>query len=218
MAEVSTPFIDFLGLSAAGRHSYCRSLGIDVSNNLDDHFYSPDGSLLNKYLEHDVFVFDRLKAGFSRHHLLFKDVAKEKVRCLGFGVTASNVLKLYHQEGVNGQVVMLTSKGEEGAGRVCGEVWRVPTKVMFDLDFYMSNHSYNKRTKMIVRIKRNNQYIYQPCWGYMGMVSYWKDLSKQKKPLKICDQSFFSKDENEDTPHYLYTAKLESEKKVNILH
>jgi len=217
LAKVSEPFIDFLGLSEAGRSSYVRSLSIDVSNNLDDHYYSPDAANLNRYLEHDVFIFGRMKSGHPAHHHLFKNVKQDKVKCLGFGVTASTILKLYTQEGVNGQAVMLSAKGEPGAGRVFGEVWRVPTKVIFDLDFYESNTSYTKRIKQIVRLEKNGRYIFHPCWTYMGLSSYWKDKSKQRKALELCGESYFSKEgTGERLPHYIYTHKNSKQEDTTV--
>lgn len=208
MVAERTDFIDLLELDQNGRKNYVRSLSIDVGHNVDEHYYSPDGAALNRYLYHDIFVFGRMKQGFGLHEKLRVPEQEHKTLCLGFGVTASTALRLWRQDSPRGAAVLLPEPDKKLQGRICGEVWRVPVSIIYNLDFYESNNTYTKRMKMPIRLERGGKYIYHPAWAYVGMPTYWKDTSKKKAiPLVPCETSLLTEDKH--IKHYLYKYNYE---------
>jgi gamma-glutamylcyclotransferase (GGCT)/AIG2-like uncharacterized protein YtfP len=187
------------------REEYLSEVQDLMESKTENNFYTTDGPKLNLWKEHDLFVIGPMKHGFSRHSLLGEG------QCLGKGYCNTTLVKMYRTNNRNTMTepVLLFDSNATGTGRVFGEIWRVPTKTLFRLDYYEEQGTVMRRIKIPIRLsigKSDDQFRIQPCWVYVGHTDWWK---KRMDQLVLCDINI--PNDRAKKPYFIYKKTYETE-------
>lgn len=150
-----------------------------------------DGPDLLRFKWHYLFVYNNMKTGFKRNSVLG---SKAVPVCNAF--TFSTMFEMY-MDVDNGSPLIMTNPADlrsEKCGRIFGQVFRVPTSIIFDLDYYENNHHSMLRQSIPVDTIPFNTDVKGPmlwCWTYVGKSDYW---NKHPKRLWRAEENYRNKD------------------------
>jgi gamma-glutamylcyclotransferase (GGCT)/AIG2-like uncharacterized protein YtfP len=164
---------------------------------------SPDYPALAKWDSHYVFAYGTLKAGFRRD----RNLAGSKV--VGVGYT-KNHFEMFRTD-TNQSFPVLLSNEAGRAHHIYGEVYKVPTWMMRDLDYIESNTFKYQRIRVPIDTLMDSKtgisrQIY--AWTYIGVPTYWSykkdllipcDILTSKQDTKFSYYNFMKKYELENT-------------------
>lgn len=173
-----------------------------MQSTVDDNYYTMDGPELYKKKFHYIFVYGTLKKGFSRHSAL----TGHKAEAIGPATTVGKSYIMYRTGNKYTYPVILHSIEPTAFGHISGEVWKVPTKALFDLDFIESNGEMYDRTEVPVEVLlgRQRKPVKMMAWMYIGRNDFWRDPhpDKSNRPKLVpCDLLT----RNQDATHKYYT-------------
>lgn len=151
----------------------------------ENSLYSPDGSVLQRKNHHYFFTYGTLKAGFARSELM------NESKFVGTGFTKSHGFSLQRTTG-KGTFPILEINGDPATkAKVYGEIYLVPTSLLYTLDIVESNgHIYTRNTIPILvnnreKKKEKPEKFYQVnCFTYIGCRRFWET---RKRSLIPCD-------------------------------
>lgn len=161
---------------------------------------------LEKKDSHFIFVYGTLKSGYDRGILLTE---QDGAKYQGYASTKSDDYEMCNTpDGF--PVVLKKPEGETIPGRIKGELWLVPTSVLFLLDVIEQNDFVYKRQKVEVVVRRGPGQNLEvlDVWMYCGKNTYWS-----RNPDKLIEMNCRS-DNNGN--YYIFTK--EDQKKRVIMH
>lgn len=203
----NSEYIDVLDLApGVSRREYLTSLKQDVHRIIDESYHTTDAPAIQRWDYQDIFVIGTWKKGFKRHSLLGDDI-----KSVGVGYTNSEQFVMYRTKGSTGYPVILITNEKEGlGGAIYGEIWRVPTKKLFSMDFYESNTIESKRMKLPVKYYDNKGEIRHTfAWVWVGLRNHWNNKIKD---LILCERQIKnSKVPNDVKKYYIYMWRYHSE-------
>ena len=148
---------------------------IDAS--IETHFYTPDGAKLQRQNTHLLFVYGTLKSGFSRHECL------KGCRFIGNGFTKSHAFRMQLSATKFPYPIVRVNNDPKYKAKIYGEVWEVPTSILYDLDTIESNGSTYRRLKLPIILSRSidpvlkNHVCRTPlsttAFVYIGTEKFW---------------------------------------------
>lgn len=185
--------------------------------------FTPDVSELQRYPEHPLFVFDQCMRGYHQFHQMEK-------MCAEYAATAITTKTFEYWKfclGSSSFPIPLLNPDprdvtEEGArfARIKGQLFFVPTRLFFDLDFDKRNGVQFHRIMTDIEVPYENRMrhhvlnklaykrgiIRMKAWMYQGNRTHWE---------KEIDNGFFFKRlqiyERPDLPRYYFFTKLEAD-------
>lgn len=172
---------------------------------LDDNYYTDDGPELFKKQFHYVFVYGTLKKGFSR----FNTLANANAEPVGPAMTVGDNYIMYRTDNKYPYPVILHTNVPSTAGRIQGEVWKVPTKLLFELDFIESNTEMYHRTEIPVEvlIGRDRKPVKMIAWAYIGCNAFWRELKNADRRPKLLNCDLLSKNKEPEVMYYTFMKK-----------
>lgn len=176
-------YIDVLDLPAGtNRREYLSALKQDVNRIVEESYHTTDAPAIQRWDYQNVFIIGTWKKGFKRHSLLGDDI-----KSVGVGYTNSESFVMYRTKGSNGYPVVLITHEKMGlGGAIYGEIWRIPTKKLFSLDFYESNTIESKRMKLPIRYYDKQGVIRHTfAWVWVGLRNHW---NSKLKDLELCER------------------------------
>lgn len=142
-----------------------------VNEMLGESALSPDMAVLNGFNDHFIFVYGTLKRGFPASEML------KGATYVGRGWTALERFKL-----VQGDfpVALLDTAGtgpKSATGKaIQGEVYKVPTSRIKNLDTYEGNGQLYRRKRMNIHLETGK---YKVCWMYIGIPGVFTAVNKE---------------------------------------
>jgi gamma-glutamylcyclotransferase (GGCT)/AIG2-like uncharacterized protein YtfP len=172
---------------------------------LDDNYYTDDGPELLKNKFQYVFVYGTLKKGFSRNHVITRHINEP----IGPATTVGTGYIMYRTGNKYTYPVILHSTEKSAMGAIAGEVWKVPSKTMFELDFIESNGEMYDRTKIPVEVLLGPQRkpVKMMAWTYIGRQSFWRDSGKNTNMPKLVSCDLLSRNNNPNFKYYTFMRK-----------
>lgn len=178
-------YIDCLDLpDHISRKEYLSALKQDVTRIVEESYHTTDAPALQRWDYQDVFIIGTWKKGFKRHSLLGNDI-----KPVGVGYTNSENFIMYRTKGGgNFPVILITNEKQGLGGAVYGEIWRVPTKKLFSMDFYESHTIESKRMKLPIRYyDKTGEIRHTFAWVYVGLRNHWNKKIADGE-LILCDR------------------------------
>lgn len=158
---------------------------------------TPDMAVLNKQFFHDVFVYGSLKQDFSCHRLLHSQAI-----ALGTGWTMTPTMMMYENKKGGYPILMMAPRG---GLNIYGQIYRIPTENLIELDLYEQNGILFKRQQryvfMIDKVSREPKRV--NAWVYIGVTDYWlhhMDKQDPKDPWIVPCNKYTRKED----PYYDY--------------
>jgi gamma-glutamylcyclotransferase (GGCT)/AIG2-like uncharacterized protein YtfP len=199
--RIVLPPMDKPKLDEKSNHDFSRWL----QSTLDDDYYTPDGPLLYMHEFQYIFVYGTLKHGFSRNTTL----ATNKGEIIGPAHTLAQGYSMHRTSSKYTYPVILSEVDKQKRGSVQGEVWKIPTRLIYDLDFIESNGEMYDRRKIGVEVLLGKQRKPHKmvAWAYIGRNDFW--VTSTVKPKLIPCELLTS---NKDPQHKYYAFMRKYEK------
>jgi hypothetical protein len=177
--------------------------------------YTPDRWYLDTFKTVRLFIYGDMMLGHKRHDFI---EGWGETRRLGWGFTAPIYTLWQWREGENCLQLATTysHKGFAPATCVKGELWKVPTQVLYELDKELMNGYVYDRIRIPIgfphhrkianfhTIKYESRYETFPCWAYMANEEYWADALRHGNtvhPVRI-----FRPNNEKLKPYYFYRS------------
>jgi gamma-glutamylcyclotransferase (GGCT)/AIG2-like uncharacterized protein YtfP len=176
-----------------------------LQSTLDDNYYTLDGPELYKKKFHYVFTYGTLKQGFTRS----ASMTGQGGKLVGPAYTVSDNYIMERTNAKYSYPYILSSTDKDKKAHISGEVWKIPTKVLFELDFIESNGEMYDRTLIPVEVMLGPQRkpVKMMAWAYIGRNDYWKDTSDPKSRPKVMDCEFFKRNSDPNYKYYHFMKK-----------
>lgn len=193
----NSEYIDVLDLPPhVPRREYLTSLQQDVHRIIEESYHTTDAPAIQRWDYQDIFVVGTWKKGFKRHSLLGEDI-----KPVGVGYTNSERFVMYRTLGTtNFPVILITDEKNGLGGAIYGEIWRVPTKKLFSIDFYESNTIESKRMKLPIRYYgMKGEILHTFAWVWVGLRNHWNSKLKE---LILCERQVKNSKVDKDVKYY----------------
>lgn len=156
--------------------------------------HTKDFPVLNRKTHIDVFVYGTLKNSFRNHKTL-----GPRPELLGVGhTTYDRFLMARHTK--SAFPIAYFHSDETYRARIYGEVYRIITDRILQLDYLESNGIMFKRHFLPIDIvQRDGSIQKHNAWTYLGVKDYWKD---REEHLELARRH---KPNNGDKPYYIFT-------------
>jgi gamma-glutamylcyclotransferase (GGCT)/AIG2-like uncharacterized protein YtfP len=178
-----------------------------IADRRSDNYYSPDALRLEHCFDYvPVFVYGPEKYGFHEH----TKAGLNGMPRIGTGYTNADTFQLFKYRKTS-EPFALYSKGEH-RGKMQGEVYLVPPRILLKLDAYHCNKIYNNRVRKVVHFRSDKDSAPKiaDMWMYIGVKDMFDTLFDQGEAASVArmgdDASF---------RFYQWTYPMDMEKRQN---